>query len=118
MGPIQLFGKTFFKQVKLYLGSKLAYDSGDTYAYRSYIETELNFNESYKMSFLQAAGFQPDQPTDELDTQDTEGWTKTVSVVQKQPSCRIHGSIACGLVPPGKVFNQQNGCSIGIAQKS
>ena len=76
VGPIQLLGKTFFKQIKLYLGSKLAYDSGDTYAYRSYIETELNFNESYKMSFLQAAGYQADYPAEHLDAATNEGWTK------------------------------------------
>ncbi len=34
VGPINLIGKTFFKQCKLYLGSKLIYDSGDVYAYR------------------------------------------------------------------------------------
>ncbi len=34
VGPISLIGKTFFKQCKLYLGSKLLYDSGDVYAYR------------------------------------------------------------------------------------
>ncbi len=34
VGPINLIGKTFFKQCKLYLGSKLVYDSGDVYAYR------------------------------------------------------------------------------------
>ena len=34
--PINLLGKTFFKQVKLFLGSKLVYDSFDNYAYRAY----------------------------------------------------------------------------------
>ncbi len=75
VGPINLLGKTFFKQVKLYLGSKLAYDSGDTYAFRSYIETELNFDQHYKTTFLQVAGYEADSPTDNIDDADNTGWT-------------------------------------------
>ncbi|MGB5438026.1 MAG: hypothetical protein WBN90_00030, partial [Gammaproteobacteria bacterium] len=83
VGPIQMIGKTFFKQVKLFLGSKLAYDSGDTYAYRAYIETELNTNHEFKTTFLQVAGYEPDAPTDHVDDGDNEGlgrrcgWFKT-----------------------------------------
>ncbi len=76
VGPINLIGKTFFKQVKLFLGSKLAYDSGDSYAYRAHLETELNFGENFKKSFLQAAGYEPDAPTDKSDTNENEGWDK------------------------------------------
>jgi ribonucleoside-diphosphate reductase beta chain len=77
VGPITLLGKTFFKQVKLFLGSKLAYDSGDSYAYRSFIETDLNFDEHYKAQFLQAAGYKADAPTDHLEAEDENtGWTE------------------------------------------
>ena len=76
VGPINMIGKAFFKQVKLFLGSKLAYDSGDTYAYRAQIETELNYGENFKTSFLQAGGYEPDAPTDKTDAAENEGWGK------------------------------------------
>ena len=42
VGPINLLGKTFFKQVKVGINGKTAFDSGPMYAYRAYLETELN----------------------------------------------------------------------------
>jgi hypothetical protein len=74
VGPIQMIGKTFFKQVKLYLGSKLAYDSGDTYAYRAFLETELNYNEGYKNCFLSSAGYKSDAPHEHVDDDQNTGW--------------------------------------------
>ncbi len=55
VAPINLIGKTFFKTVKLWLNNKLCYDSGDLYAYRSYLETMLNYGKEAKDSHLQAA---------------------------------------------------------------
>lgn len=55
IAPINLIGKTFFKQAKLYLNSKLIYDSGDNYHLRAYLETELNYGADAKSSFLSSA---------------------------------------------------------------
>lgn len=55
-----MIGKTFFRQVKVYLNSKLISDSGDRYAYRSFLETELNFGRDAKKTHLQAAHYFPD----------------------------------------------------------
>jgi hypothetical protein len=65
--PINLFGKTFLKQVKVWLNNKLAYDSSDTYAYRSYFETELNYGHDAKNTHLQSAMYYRDQ-TGEMET--------------------------------------------------
>src|SRR5689334_9135466 len=43
VGPINLIGKTLFKQVKVHLNGKLVSDSGPDYAYRAFLETELNY---------------------------------------------------------------------------
>ena len=75
VGPINLIGKTFFKQVKLFLNSKLAYDSGDTYPYRSYLETEFNYDYSSKQSALKACGYQEDTPVGQIDAAGNQGWT-------------------------------------------
>ena len=60
VSPINLFGKTFFKQVKVWLNSKLAYDSNDTYMYRAYIETLLSFGSDAKNSQLQTSLYSKD----------------------------------------------------------
>jgi len=52
--PINLIGKTLFNQVKFFLGNKLVYDSSDMYAYRAFLETELNYGHDAKSSHLQA----------------------------------------------------------------
>lgn len=79
VGPIHLIGKTFFKQVKLFLNNKLAYDSGDTYAYRAHLETLFNFDQGVKNTFLAAAGYKADEPANHLDDDQNEGWASRVT---------------------------------------
>ena len=64
--PINLLGKTFFKQIKIYLNNKLISDSGDKYSYRAYLETVLNFSQEAKETQLQAAGYYEDGTSDNL----------------------------------------------------
>jgi hypothetical protein len=58
--PINLLGKTIFKQIKIFLNGKLISDSGDKYAYRSLMETELNFGSGAKHTQLQASLYYED----------------------------------------------------------
>ena len=60
--------------MKLFLNSKLAYDSNDLYSYRSFLETELNYEQAVKSGFLTSAGYYLDKPPEEVDTSDNEGW--------------------------------------------
>ncbi|MCP4125016.1 MAG: hypothetical protein GY751_25010, partial [Bacteroidetes bacterium] len=60
IAPINLIGATFFRTVKLYLNNKLVFDSGDTYHYRAYMETVLNYSDGAKRSLLQARGYYGD----------------------------------------------------------
>ncbi len=76
VAPINLIGKTFFKQVKLFLNGKLVHDSGDKYAYRAFLETELNYNPSAKKSHLQAALYANDN---KFDTEENSGFKQRVS---------------------------------------
>src|SRR5277367_1290182 len=39
VGPINLIGKTFVKQCKVFINGRLVSDSGDKYAYRAFVET-------------------------------------------------------------------------------
>ncbi len=74
VGPINLIGKTIFKQCKLYLSSKLIYDSGDVYGYRAFLETVLNYEQAQKSSLLVAAGYELDAPADHIDDNQNTGW--------------------------------------------
>lgn len=74
VAPINLLGKTFYKQIQLFLGSKLVFDSGDKYAYRAFLETELNYSRESKATQLQMALYSKDRPPTELQTADNLGW--------------------------------------------
>lgn len=73
IAPINLIGKTFFRQVKLYLNGKQVYDSGDKYAYRAFLETELNYGSEAKNSHLQSALYFKDTP-EKYDSDENEGF--------------------------------------------
>ena len=76
VAPINLIGKTFLRQVKLFLNGKLVYDSGDKYAYRSFLETELNYNIEAKNSQLQSSLYTRDN---KFDTEENEGFKQRVT---------------------------------------
>lgn len=76
VAPINLIGKTFFRQVKLFLNGKLVHDSGDKYAYRAFLETELNYNTDAKESHLQSAVYTSDS---KYDTSDNPGFKQRVT---------------------------------------
>jgi hypothetical protein len=52
---INMIGKTLFSQVKCFLRNRLIFDSSDKYAYRAFLETELNYGSDAKNSHLQSA---------------------------------------------------------------
>lgn len=57
IATINAIGKTFFKQIKLFLNSKMVYDSGDKYHYKAFLETELNYGYDAKSTHLSACGY-------------------------------------------------------------
>src|ERR1700722_17946244 len=44
VAPINLIGRCIFKQCRLALNGRVVYDSGPMLAYRSFLETELNYS--------------------------------------------------------------------------
>ena len=44
------------------------------YAYRAFLETELNYGSQTKQTRLQAAGYQVDNPPDQVNSADNMGW--------------------------------------------
>ena len=78
--PVNLLGKTLFQQLKLYLNGKMAYDTGDTYSYISYLTTMLQYGKETKEAQLQAAGYLKDDP-DNIDG----------DRLQNNPSYKVRG---------------------------
>lgn len=57
VGPVNNFLRILFKQVDVYLQGKQVTQATRTYAYRSYLETLLNYGPAAKQSQLTAALF-------------------------------------------------------------
>jgi hypothetical protein len=57
VAPIQLIGKTLFKQLKIKFNGTEVYDSGSLYAYRAYLETLLMYSDATKEQYFGAAGW-------------------------------------------------------------
>jgi hypothetical protein len=83
IAPINLLGKTFFKQVKLFLGGRLVSDSSDKYAYRAYFETELNFGSDAKQSHLQSALYYHEAGAN-VDSKDNAGFKKRAELFKDE----------------------------------
>ena len=100
VGPINIIGKTFIRQVKIQLNGKLAFDSGDMYAFRSYLETELNYGPDAKTGTLSAALYSKDRPSNKVDTNQNDGlryrsaWFQDSAVVELMAP--IHSELFMG----------------------
>ena len=79
VAPINVLGKTFFKQIKLFINGKMTYDSGPDYPCLAYILTDLNYDKNAKETHLRAAGYYTDYAEDQHDpnvisTPGNRGW--------------------------------------------
>ena len=73
VGPINIIGKTFLRQVKLSLNGMEVFDSGDKYAYRAFLETELNYGYDARFSHLQSGLYNQDTPENHIDDDQNTG---------------------------------------------
>ena len=60
VAPINYISNSFIHQMKIFLNNKLISDSSDTYIYRSYIETLINYSKNVKDTNLQLGGWYED----------------------------------------------------------
>lgn len=97
VGPINLLGKTFFRQIKLFLNGTEVFDSGTNYAYRSFLETELNYGTDAKASQLKAALYDKDKPYDHLDDANNTGWQNRRNVFRNGGWVQLMAPIHCDL---------------------
>jgi len=80
VGPVNLLGRIMFRQVKVFIGSKMIFDSDTDFSYRAYIETELNYGDEPKATYLRSAGYSKDRPGHHIDTNQNVGWQERVEL--------------------------------------
>ena len=72
---IQAIGKTLWRQIKTLFNNVEVSDTGHLHAYRSYLETELNYSWDAKHTLLTAAGYYPDSLVDStVNSNDSKGF--------------------------------------------
>ena len=102
VGPIQMIGKTFFKQIKLSLNGVEVFDSGDKYAYRAFLETELNYGSDAKHSHLQAAIYSRDMPFNQIDSDHNTGLQSRAGYFRGSNVVQVVAPIHCDLFSQNK----------------
>jgi hypothetical protein len=77
VGPINAIGKTFWRNMRLFIGGKLVEDANNLYCYRSFLETELNYGKDAKTTgHLGTIMYEEDTPYSDIDGEDNTGLLK------------------------------------------
>ena len=97
VAPINMLGKTFIKQVKVGVNGKLAFDSGSMYAYRSYLETELNYSSATKQDSMKPALYIKDEPANKIETEENVGYTERAKPFRLSKVVELMAPIHCDL---------------------
>lgn len=101
-GPINIIGKTFIKEVKLDLNGKEVFDSGDKYAYRAFLETELNYGYDARTSHLQAGLYAQDTPYNHIDDLQNTGLQIRAANFNDSTWVQVMAPIHCDLFDQSK----------------
>ena len=106
VSPINKLGSTFFKTVKLYIGSKQVEDSYDLYPYRSMIETELNYGkETKECGHLRAALYVREEQGDSLDNGTNMGFIERSRIIAMgKGEIELLAPITCDLFNSNRVL--------------
>ena len=67
------------------------------YAYRTFFETELNYNWGCKNTFLKSSGYLKDGPADKVDSNENTGFTTRVGLYKKSNVVELIAPLHCDL---------------------
>lgn len=95
IAPINLIGSTMFKQLKISLNGKLVSDSSDTYGYRCFLETVLNYGGEAKKGHLNVSLYNKD--TDPVDSENNPGFAKRCERFVSSKEVEIMTPLRCDL---------------------
>lgn len=102
VAPINCIAKTFFKQVILSMNNTEVSNSSDKYAYRSYLETHLNYSPDVKANQLLICGYSADMPTNDgnnnVDSSTQDGFVSRARIFKRSQWVQIAGSLHIDIV--------------------
>ena len=109
VGPINLFLHSLFSQVDVQLNGRQVSSSSNTYAYRAYLETLLNYGKPAKESQMTASLWYKDTAT-KMDSAgaDNIGFTKRTTFTAQSKTVDLFGRIHADL------FHQEKLLIIGV----
>ena len=99
VAPVNNFLHSLFKQVDVYLNGKQVTPAMGTYAYRTYMETLLNYDVSAKKSQFTSALYYKDTPT-QMDEAGSLPSSKTITLKQASVD-RATGDVEVSIPVPG-----------------
>lgn len=103
VAPVNNWLHSLFSQLDIYLNQKLVSPPNNTYAYRAYIETLLNYGPAAKASHLTCGLWYEDTPG-KLTTCDTtnEGFTKRQQLSKQSSTIEMIGHLHADIFNQGK----------------
>jgi hypothetical protein len=102
VAPVNNWLHSLFNQLDIYLNQKLVSPPNNTYAYRAYMETLLNYGPAAKQSHL-TCGLWYEDTTSHMDKTDgaNKGWSKRQEFIKDSKEVEMMGHLH------GDIFNQE-----------
>lgn len=108
VAPVNLFLHALFSQVDVSLNERVISSSSNTYPYRAYIETLLNYGEDAKKSLLSCEGFYNDsnldQPNPLATNNSNEGLKKRYNLTSKSQTLDLIGQLHCDIFQQNRLL--------------
>lgn len=106
VAPVNLFLQALFSQVDVSLNERVISSSSNTYPYRAYIETLLNFGEDAKKSLLQCECFYKDKKLTCTDPSSDEnpGLKKRYELTKNSKTLDMIGPLHCDIFQQNRLL--------------
>jgi hypothetical protein len=107
VAPVNLFLHSLFSQVDISLNERNISSASNTYPYRAYIETLLNYGEDAKKSLLTCEGFFKDEEPDKVDptTEGVHDGLKTrYKLIERSQTVDMIGQLHCDIFQQNRLL--------------
>ena len=119
IGPINCLGKTFFRNVRVFISGRQVYDANNLYAYRTFLETELNHGWDAKHSHLEAGGYEEDKPGAKIDSpKDNTGLKARAKPYEKSNLVELVAPIHCDIFMQEKFLLSHTDIRMEVSRNS
>ena len=113
VGPVNLLLHSLFAEVEVSLNEKIISPSNNTYPYRSYIETILNYGSDVKQSRLTSELFYMDE-AEKMNSPNNEGLIARQTVLLESEIVEMMGKLHCDIFMQPKLILNQVDCKVKL----